>query len=206
MEKKIHRLSSINIDKMIAFCQKCDKDVQIYKRGLHKDGIRQRYACKKVGLDWVKKPSRRPKPGEHWLSNPDENDLSAFCYGCQIRVKYVKRGLDEKGDTRFVCKNANDKHQKTFRSRHPLKSKEYTIKRKYGLTLDEYNNLLKNGCEVCGVLNNLAIDHDHACCPGKITCGNCIRGVLCRPHNTAIGLFDDNIDLLQKAIDYLSSG
>lgn len=61
------------------------------------------------------------------------------------------------------------------------------VERTWGLTLEQYRELLGGGCEVCGTLEQLTIDHDHECCPTKETCGNCIRGVLCNRHNLAEG-------------------
>lgn len=50
---------------------------------------------------------------------------------------------------------------------------------------------------------SLVIDHDHACCPGAVSCGGCIRGLLCRAHNSAIGLFRDDRSHLRAAAEYL---
>jgi hypothetical protein len=44
----------------------------------------------------------------------------------------------------------------------------------------------------------LGIDHDH-------TTGQ-VRGLLCDNCNPALGSFKDNIETLQKAIDYLKEG
>ena len=46
-----------------------------------------------------------------------------------------------------------------------------------------------------GKIQNLTVYHDHT--TGKI------RGLLCSRHNRALGLFDDNIETLQKAVLYL---
>jgi hypothetical protein len=50
------------------------------------------------------------------------------------------------------------------------------------------------------------VDHDHSCCPGKITCGNCVRGVLCAPCNLMIGSARDCPERLAGAVAYLSKG
>lgn len=51
----------------------------------------------------------------------------------------------------------------------------------------------------------LHVDHDHACCPqaGR-SCGKCIRGLLCRSCNTALGLLSDNPAVLRQLADYVS--
>ena len=49
----------------------------------------------------------------------------------------------------------------------------------------------------------LHIDHDHACCSGLKTCGECVRGLLCRNHNVGLGLFNDDPEMLRKAADYI---
>jgi hypothetical protein len=43
---------------------------------------------------------------------------------------------------------------------------------------------------MCSETEGLEIDHDHACCPKRPTCGKCTRGLLCDRHNRAIGFFE----------------
>lgn len=43
-------------------------------------------------------------------------------------------------------------------------------------------------CAACGSLDDLKVDHDHACCPAGRSCGKCVRGYLCHECNTAEGL------------------
>jgi hypothetical protein len=83
-------------------------------------------------------------------------------------------------------------------------SRERYVRRKYGMSQQEYSALLAaqgGGCAICGGLfaggsrRNLNIDHDHA--TGRV------RGILCAHCNKGLGLFRDRYDLLQKAIDYL---
>ena len=48
------------------------------------------------------------------------------------------------------------------------------------------------------------IDHDHSCCPGSKTCGQCNRGLLCSKCNTGLGQFGDNVKTLQAAAAYIN--
>jgi hypothetical protein len=80
----------------------------------------------------------------------------------------------------------------------------------YGITEQQYGQWL-NGqggvCAICGGGNDsgraLHVDHDHACCSGKKSCGKCIRGLLCSRCNTGLGMFKDDADLLSAAMEYL---
>ena len=82
-----------------------------------------------------------------------------------------------------------------------------TFKRKYGITLLQYNYMLdaqNNKCAICnkeetallkGVVRRLAIDHCHI--TGKV------RGLLCDKCNHLLGLVNDSCSLLENAINYL---
>ncbi len=84
----------------------------------------------------------------------------------------------------------------------PKKQREYqrraNLRRRYGLTVDEYEAMLQQteySCEVCSKKFNLCVDHDH-------TTGR-IRGILCKSCNTAIGLLGDDAEHVSAALDYL---
>lgn len=49
----------------------------------------------------------------------------------------------------------------------------------------------------------LAVDHDRSCCPGDRSCGKCLRGLIRRNLNVALGMFGDDPDLLRAAADYI---
>lgn len=86
---------------------------------------------------------------------------------------------------------------------------------KYGITPLQYNDLLESQGSVCaiclqeetqqyrGMTIMYAVDHDHSCCPGKKSCGKCIRGLLCHKCNSGLGMFNDNVDSMLRAISYL---
>lgn len=86
------------------------------------------------------------------------------------------------------------------RAKQVSRDKEY--RRKYGIGLDEYNNILKAQQGVCAICQNscntgmnLAVDHCHDT--------KKVRGLLCKNCNTAIGLFMEDIENMNKAIEYI---
>lgn len=48
------------------------------------------------------------------------------------------------------------------------------------------------------------IDHDHRCCSDRISCGECIRGLLCPLCNRGLGIFKDSTGNLTSAVEYLN--
>ena len=88
--------------------------------------------------------------------------------------------------------------------------KNSKLKMLFGITLEDYDRMLaeQNGvCAICeqperavhrknGKVKQLAIDHCHE--------SGAVRGLLCSLCNTALGLFQDDSDLLAKAMRYLA--
>ena len=86
------------------------------------------------------------------------------------------------------------------KARYAKYARRTNLKRYYGISEDEYEQILKDQDFVCAICNEpsektLAIDHDHN--TGRI------RGLLCHRCNTGIGLFNDNPDTMDRAISYL---
>ena len=80
-----------------------------------------------------------------------------------------------------------------------------TVLKQYGLTLDDYDEMLEeqgNSCAICDVHisalpTNLHVDHCHT--TGKV------RGLLCNKCNAGLGMYNDNPELLYTAIKYLEN-
>ena len=94
----------------------------------------------------------------------------------------------------------------------PSRDSEYrfadNLKRRYNLTVEDYNNLFNSQnscCAICGTDspemkmyrgNGWVVDHCHA--------SGTVRGILCCRCNLLLGRAKDSIQILQNAIDYLS--
>lgn len=74
---------------------------------------------------------------------------------------------------------------------------------KYNVTKEWYEEQSANGCQACGSMESLCIDHDHSCCPGKSSCGKCVRGILCTSCNTAEGYLGSDIKRVEQLLDYM---
>ena len=85
------------------------------------------------------------------------------------------------------------------------KCRSANIMRKYRLSLDDIKKMFDNQngkCKICDIKyenaskhSGLYIDHCHK--------SNKIRGLLCSKCNRLLGVWDDNIEILQSAINYL---
>lgn len=107
------------------------------------------------------------------------------------------------GDPEAIEKiKTSNKRKREWAHKNPDKERNARLKSVFGITLDDYNSILKEQNYVCAICNNkcstgknLSVDHDH------IT--NKIRGLLCDRCNFGIGCFNDNVELLLKATEYL---
>lgn len=88
------------------------------------------------------------------------------------------------------------------RRSNPEAVRAMNYKSKYGITLDEYDEMFdkQNGvCAICGMVwvggKRLLVDHDHKT--------GLVRGLLCHRCNVALGLVGDDITLLSNLSAYL---
>ncbi len=115
----------------------------------------------------------------------------------------------------YQCKTCSIKRTMDwFLAQSPDVIKAINIRRyyrRYGMSRDEFLrrvDIQQNRCKVCGSHprkgEQLCVDHDHACCPGKRSCGKCVRDLLCHRCNIILGMVNENSDLLEKLANYLT--
>lgn len=98
--------------------------------------------------------------------------------------------------------NANARR---WRANNPEKAKNSYYRYQYGITLEQYNQMLLTQGNVCAICRkgesvlgrSLCVDHDHK--TGKP------RGLLCLDCNSGIGHLKDDTSYLLRAIKYLNN-
>lgn len=112
------------------------------------------------------------------------------------RAWYAKNRLAER-----------EKRRAKYQATDSLKRYLENIKAKYHVSPDRYQELYDSGCWLCGkpfetdAMLRPAVDHDHACCPGKTSCGKCVRGLAHKFCNHAIA--SEDVILLRAIADSL---
>lgn len=116
----------------------------------------------------------------------------------------------QKGYRCLQCVPAYDSEvQKKYTGRYVEYRRNHRLKARYKITIQQYEVLLKsqnNCCAICkvhidehkkrkGEKNNFAVDHCHET--------NKIRGLLCYKCNMGLGYFNDSIEKLETALNYL---
>lgn len=107
-----------------------------------------------------------------------------------------------------ACDNVRTKEWKAANAESTrMTSKKYYLRTKYGITIEQYNDLLaKQGgrCACCGADSPrgrgvyFPVDHCHET--------GAVRGLLCNPCNVGIGALGDNVEGVMRALTYLTKG
>lgn len=158
-------------------------------------------ATKRCPTCGVEKPH-----GEYGKNKSRSDGLSFYCKPC-LRAR----------DAQWRAANPhqaelNRERLSRLRIEDPDRYFDYLYRSKFGISLAEYEALLAGqggGCAICGHQPQgdsprLAVDHDHACCPGRRSCGRCVRGLLCASCNNGLGRFKDSPALLRRALEYVT--
>lgn len=141
--------------------------------------------CKSCYSDWVnEKIALRPVASEDEMRN---------CNSCN-EIKSISEYSKDK--------SSPGGRESTCRACRRVQRSLYT----WGININGYTH-----CSICSeefdkIKPQAAVDHDHSCCPGRRSCGKCVRGVLCHRCNQGLGLFRDNPAYLEAAADYLKNG
>src|ERR1700731_1515836 len=82
------------------------------------------------------------------------------------------------------CRECHRARSREWWKKNKHKYHEYHLRERYGITPERYSELLVSQGGVCAICKEpgrkkrLCVDHDHRCCPGEKSCGECTRGLL----------------------------
>jgi len=100
-----------------------------------------------------------------------------------------------------------------YRANNPDAVRATVLLGRYGLTSSDYAAILSaqgGGCAGCGAAlsangRRLAVDHDHSCCPGTKSCGQCVRGLLCTKCNLTLGRMEADPSTFLRLAGYITA-
>jgi hypothetical protein len=126
------------------------------------------------------------------------------CRKCQGTLRYASNNKCvpcQKARVKRSADRYRHEYKERYRGRYPARSR---VRKALGISTAMLRVLTANQagkCAICGGSPkfpkiSLCVDHDHK--TGHF------RGLLCGHCNTALGLFDDDPERLQKAIQYLT--
>lgn len=134
------------------------------------------------------------------------NGLSSQCKVCRLETYHSKKLIYKEQRKKFRQENLEHcrKQGLNWYKSNKLTQKNSRLKRMYGITLEQHDQMLKDQdykCAICktdkpdGTGNQFNVDHCHT--TGKV------RGLLCWSCNSFIGYSKENIPSLESAISYL---
>lgn len=87
----------------------------------------------------------------------------------------------------------------------------YWRERRYTLSKARFDEMLADqggACAICRApftgSRKIHVDHDHSCCPGRSSCGKCVRGLLCTRCNNGLGFLEAGDSWKAQAEAYLA--
>lgn len=102
------------------------------------------------------------------------------------------------------CKKHPEQHrqnQRDFHKRHPHKSREYRLRSRYKLTVEQWQKLYNAGCWLCKKPflpdDKPFVEHCHT--------SNYVRGLAHQQCNSVVGYANDSVELLRALADSLES-
>lgn len=138
------------------------------------------------------------------------NKLGQPCARCSMILHKNNAAYDGKLYLQKYCNICYKLNNKIYRARYKAKNKEaftrsnkhYGLMKLYGISITTWDKILKsqnNVCAICkihGTDNNpLVMDHSHKT--------NINRGIICKKCNFALGLLNDNENIIWNILEYL---
>lgn len=128
-----------------------------------------------------------------------------ICNKCgeQKPLSFFGKNKNSKDKLNSKCKRCAVQQSIEAYKRNPDTKRRYNLKREYGITLEQFEEMKlkqENKCAICKneFKNSVdtCVDHNHDT--------RQVRALLCNHCNRAIGLFKESVETMKNAIEYLS--
>lgn len=142
-------------------------------------------------------------PADYYRAKENRDGLNRACKTCEKKraVQWHKDNREKSREaTRRFKQNNPDKIAAYNKSPGKRRSQhKYDLRTRYGLEITEYEAMVaeqSGACAACGDVPDrmLVVDHCHK--SGRV------RGLLCRPCNTALGFMGDDPVLLRRLAEF----
>jgi len=186
-------------------CKKCGVDKEDSNFWRYRNGL-QAY-CKPCVAASKREHYARNKTGEKGPQQLRiEKNLELlqqglkFCKQCE-NVKPISgfnKNASRKDGAGDECRECTHRIKSASWKNNPEPKRATNRKCLYGITDEQYKQMLKNqgeGCAICGGNFRLSVDHNHDT--------DKIRGILCLHCNTGIGSLKHDFSTLIRAADYI---
>jgi len=184
-------------------CPDCGEVKLVAEFGLNKrmaDGL-ARYckACfrRRSTQSYRKRMAEQGKTVREVREVPEGHKYCPRCEEVKPATEFGRNRALKSGLTNY-CKPCHNSVMRENRIKHHGSIRNYHLKRRYGITEDDFERMLaRQGglCAICRVVPGTFVDHSHA--TGQV------RGILCFNCNNGLGHFGDNLVLLELAALYL---
>jgi len=139
--------------------------------------------------------------------------MTKTCSKCGEDKPLSKFNKDYRRNGRLLswCKACKSEYNHKYRTEYKEQIRErgctqranHRLQQRYGITIAKYDEKLEaqgGGCAICGATpeengKRLNVDHDHET--------GAVRGLLCGSCNRAIGLFQDDPNIMRSAVNYM---
>jgi len=144
------------------------------------------------------------------MARPIQTTGTKVCTTCKVEKDinefYLRGGNYSPNSRKSKCKECDKKRVSETYWKDPSVYQNNHLKRNYGITLNEYNQMLVeqgHRCKTCGTTEpggkhgKFMVDHSHN--NGEV------RGLLCKSCNIALGEIKDNRQTLLNMLEYLET-
>lgn len=101
-------------------------------------------------------------------------------------------------------------YMREYRRSNPERVRGHDLKKRFGISVEDYQRMLDEQQGVCKICEQPEVKLDHRTkLPRRLAVDHChktgrVRALLCSDCNTAIGLLKEDVELMKKAIEYVS--